>query len=168
MPLSSIHRCEDRLPFLRTLGASCQLLCLVLFLFLSVGCDSNEVRTYPVTGMVKFDDGTPLTTGWIRTRPEPLGPEQQVFSARSAIGRDGSFALGTIEENDGAVAGKHAVLIEVLTARELGNGFGATPEALANMPDLAQRYRTYGTSGLEIDVLADDAPQHFDLEVTAQ
>ena len=71
----------------------------------AAGC-SGKPRPYPVNGQATFDDGAPLTGGRIEVRSL-----EHPLVARGSVDRDGKFTLTTYEPNDGAVAGKHEVLI---------------------------------------------------------
>ena len=81
------------------------LVLVVIPLGLQLGC-SGKIRTYPVTGKVTFEDGSPVKFGQIEFQSS-----QHPITARGTIQRDGTFSLGTYTENDGAVAGEHSVVI---------------------------------------------------------
>lgn len=73
------------------------------------GCGDDPSRppagaTVPVKGVVTYK-GKPLTRGTLRFEPD-AGRE-----AQGEIGPDGSFALSTFTERDGAVPGVHRVAV---------------------------------------------------------
>lgn len=70
------------------------------------GCGESRPKTYPVTGTVKFTDGSPVRTGFVELIPASGGP-----SARGSIQTDGSFSLGTFESSDGALEGDYVALV---------------------------------------------------------
>lgn len=92
----------------------------VLGLALIGGCQSQQ-ETYPVYGQFRFEDGTVPKFGEV----EFFNLEQRI-NARGAINRDGSFTLSTFQEGDGAVAGKHCIVVmqhvtSPLTARAVAD-----------------------------------------------
>ena len=54
----------------------------------ALGCSSDRLPTYPVTGRVVFTNGDPVKTGLIEFRSVEHG-----LNARADIARDGSFRL---------------------------------------------------------------------------
>lgn len=114
----------------------------------STGCRDNVLKTYPVEGRVIFEDQSVPKFGEIE-----FYHEQHRVNARGAIGRDGQFTVSTFREGDGAVAGKHKVIItqnvaSPLTARirqEIDHDHGML---------IASEYNDYRTSKLECEILA--------------
>ncbi|MEX0938639.1 MAG: hypothetical protein WDZ59_12330 [Pirellulales bacterium] len=92
--------------------------------------------------MVMFPDRQPVKTGVIEFQSvnHPL-------TARGKIQRDGSFELGTYEQADGAVAGKHrAIVVQVLAADSIAgvkHDHGGAVD---------RKFADYGTSKLEYTV----------------
>lgn len=70
------------------------------------GCGESRQRTYQVSGTVEFGDGTPVRFGSIQFVPVQGGP-----AARGKIDQQGRFQLGTFTASDGAIAGRHRVVI---------------------------------------------------------
>ena len=83
-------------------------LCLVL-VPIFCGCGSEYPARYPVSGVIKFRDGSPVKTGTIETSV-PGSP----WTATGTISRDGTFSLTTVKPNDGAIAGEHQVIVRQL------------------------------------------------------
>jgi hypothetical protein len=79
---------------------------LIVLGLLSPGCGSGNPPAYPVSGTVRFEDGTPVRSGLVEFESVELA-----INARSEIGPDGSFQLTTWRVGDGAVAGKHRALV---------------------------------------------------------
>lgn len=130
-------------------------LCRAMVLSFVVGCGGGPA-VYPVSGTVKFPDGRPLAQGWVEFRPFHAEP---THSARGQIASDGRFQLTTFTPNDGALPGKHRVLLvppEPTGAVEIGEG-GAFPQVID------RRFRSFETSGLEFTVTQDEASNHFDI-----
>lgn len=101
------------------------------------GCgDSNGVAS--VHGVVTLD-GKPLTEGTVIVTPA------EGRMAKGEIQPDGSFALGTFSESDGAKIGTHPV-----TVLPLPGGEGQPPSAAAKL--LPRRYSVAKTSGLTAEV----------------
>lgn len=131
---------------------SCALVVLVAVL----GCFGQTSSTYPVTGLVKLPDGTPLAGGRILFRPV----DDAGHAARGIISEGGVFQLGTFADGDGAVPGAHRVVITP-----------AIPESALDDPASIARYRsTVGlryqnvtTTPLELNVQADGSANHFEI-----
>lgn len=89
--------------------------CTLLALVFAVGCGGSGggKTTYPVSGTVKFADGSPLTAGEINFVSKDT-------TARGKIQSDGSFKLGTYKDGDGAPAGSYR--ISIVGARSEGTG----------------------------------------------
>lgn len=73
---------------------------------LLVGCGEGRVPTYPVSGKVVFDNGSPVRSGTVE-----LSSDDHKLTATGKISEDGSFVLGTYESADGACAGDHRVIV---------------------------------------------------------
>ena len=73
------------------------------------GCGASQVPTYPVSGTVVSDDGSPVRTGTVE-----LESRDHKLTATGTIREDGSFVLGTYTSNDGACAGEHRVIVTQL------------------------------------------------------
>jgi hypothetical protein len=119
-----------------------------VFVVSSVGCSSeNRVATGTVTGVVTYN-GDPLQIGSLLFVPVGGGP-----TAEANIGTDGSFEMGTYDDDDGAVLGEHQVMITAFTApggsglpEDVIDGDGAPVSIL---PDF---YGDLEKSGLKVDV----------------
>jgi hypothetical protein len=121
----------------------------VLLLVTAFGCSNGNPKTYDVHGVVSFPDGAPLTKGTIEF--ESLDTETPL-TARSEIAEDGTFELGTFDADDGAVAGRHRVV--VVSNHEIGTG-AERPDQLER-PTLHPRFADFKTSGLEFEVKPDE------------
>lgn len=88
---------------------SIRVLALLGFTFALAGCSSNgRLKTAVVSGKVTFN-GKPVPNGTVLFIPETPGP-----TATGEIGPDGSYALTTYQKGDGAVLGKHKVVISAM------------------------------------------------------
>jgi len=110
-----------------------------------MGCSNKKFDTHAVEGTVKFEDGSPVKFG----RVEFFHSEKQV-SARGSIKPDGTFVMGTEEEADGAVAGKHQVLIMQMIAPAES---GVTPREHGT--HVSDQFATYESSQLTFTVEPD-------------
>jgi hypothetical protein len=118
------------------------------------GCsDDDRLPTYQVTGKVVFSDATPLKGGWVIFE----NPEQGL-AARGVIDIDGTYRLGTYEESDGAVAGKHFVAITPAPPD------GYDPDEGHEHPIIHRRFAHMDTSGLEFEVTP-DGDNHIEITV---
>jgi hypothetical protein len=78
------------------------LLALVAFAVTLTGCGNSGEPCFPVTGTVKFEDGTPLTKGIIYF-------DSGEFSAKGGVEEDGRFTLTSYNPGDGAPDGQYSV-----------------------------------------------------------
>lgn len=113
---------------------------LVLLAYLG-GCSSSQ-PTYPVRGKVEFADGAAVTFGSVELRAA-----NQAMNARGSIRPDGSFELTTFETGDGAIAGKHQVIVIQLLLNDRTTQHRHRPRDLVD-----RKYADYRTSGLVVDV----------------
>ena len=115
-----------------------------------LGC--GGAKTYPVEGIVVYKDGTPVTGGIVTFELVGDGPAKEC--ARGEIGPDGTFQLRTFARNDGALAGKHRVIVAPPPA--LGKSASPTES-------IHPRFANYDTSGLQFTVTS--GKNHFRIEV---
>jgi hypothetical protein len=129
---------------------------LVSFLFLTAlcGCGSAD-RLYPVTGTVKYADGT-VPQGEVKViRFEPIGAGAEAATPSPASGSwdaDGKFSLSSKKINDGVRAGNYKVTFTVL--RQYGG-----KESL-----VAEKFTTAATTPLECKV-EPSGKKHFDFVI---
>lgn len=120
------------------------VLCFAVTPACLAGC-SDQPPTYVVQGMVVYPDGKPVKRGTVEFE---LIIGKDPITASGEIGKDGTFQLGTYEENDGAVAGRHRAAViadfEIGTAEE-------RPELLPPKI-LDPKFSEFKTSGLEFEV----------------
>jgi hypothetical protein len=133
-----------------------QLLAIVVGV---AGCGNSKDATYPVQGRIMFTDGQPMTGGSISFRAIDRRPP---ISARGMIQPDGSFTLSTFSDRDGAVAGRHQIVVSTLPSREPREGFESPI-----YPRIDEKFSRFETSGLEVTVSSDASQNRFTLEVTA-
>ncbi len=130
---------------------------LLIFLIpcgLQLGC-SGKIKTYPVTGKVTFEDGSPVKFGQIEFQSS-----QHPITARGKIQRDGTFMLGTYAETDGAVAGEHSVVIVQFVVNHMNVQVEHDHGHLVD-----RKYASYDSTDLTAEVDAASANQ-IDLKVT--
>lgn len=131
----------------RSLAAGfCGLACLVL-----AGCGGGPKLppVAPVTGIVTFEDGTPLPRGTVQFVPEAssLPKGAKGTPAVGNIGPDGHYTLKTAGV-EGAIVGLHK--INVRAQAEPKNGMDTWPPSL-----ILEKYNNEQTSGLTFEVKAD-------------
>lgn len=78
------------------------------------GCGKSHPPAYPVQGKFVFEDGTTPMFGDVEFYNADLK-----LNARGKISRDGTFTVSTFGEDDGAVAGKHQVVILQFVSSQL-------------------------------------------------
>jgi hypothetical protein len=125
------------------------------FLLGSLGCGARSLATYPVSGVVKFEDGTPVSFGIVELRAES---SRRI--ARGKLDRFGRFELGTFSERDGAVPGRHRAIVVQPFAPEAV----AAPSSAASREHrdhekalVSPKFASYDTSPLVVEVKAESA-----------
>ena len=116
-------------------------LSFVVMCFVLSGC-SDQLRTYPVSGKVRFTSGGVVHVGTVE-----LKSIEHNLQARGQIQSDGSFTLTTYKDGDGAVAGMHdCVVVQFVMAEGIS---GHKPSTVGVVD---RRYASYSTSGLTAEV----------------
>ncbi len=111
----------------------------------AAGCGDNYPRRYPVSGFVKFPDGSPVMTGTVE-----VGIPGSQWTASGKIARDGSFTLGTVNTGDGAILGEHKVIVRQIIVNYLPAAGGHDHGKLVDL-----KYSDYKTSPLVLTVTED-------------
>jgi hypothetical protein len=115
------------------------------------GC-GEQVPYFPVTGTVKYSDGT-VPKGdapAITFQPVETGPNRK--GASGTIADDGSFSLQTVQPGDGAQPGNYKVTVHVMQGYPRGRQM------------VAETYTKPDTTPLTATVKASDE-NHFDFVV---
>jgi len=132
-----------------------QLALGILSISVLAGCGSDRVPTYPVSGKVVFEDGSPVKYGTIEAE------SQYGTTAVGTIQEDGSFVLGTYESDDGAAEGPHNVIVMQLISADMiqkhQKDHGAPIDPV---------FASYDTSPLKIEVKPGE--NQVEIEVTEQ
>jgi hypothetical protein len=129
---------------------------LIAFCFAWSGCSAPEQETHEVRGLVRYTDGKLLRDGTVEF--ESMDREKAI-TATGDIQPDGTFELGTFELADGAVVGRHRV---VVIADSNDASRHERPWLLPKVL-LHSKYRDFDTSGLQYDVKPES--NHFVIEV---
>lgn len=108
----------------------------------ALGCGSGNPPTGYVTGKVYLDDQL-LSGGSVLFIPTPTGQY-----ASGTIQKDGSYTLTTFRDGDGAVLGKHRIMVSAV--KEVKN------EGDPVVPLTPPKYSNENTSGLEADIIKGD------------
>lgn len=124
----------------------------LVLLFGIGGCGQKQ---YPVSGIVTFDDGTPVAAGVVVFESQE-GEGKIPIMARGAIQADGSYQLSTSQPGDGVPPGKYRVRL----VPPEPNLDGPKRRGLA----FDKRYTDFSTSGLEFEVKA--GPNDCPIRVT--
>ena len=123
---------------------------------LLAGCSSgNQFPTEEVRGKIMYRNA-PVTTGTV-----VFVPEGDMPSASGEIKPDGTFQLTTYDEHDGAVIGKHSVMVTAVEdmSNMLPEERSGTPRTL-----VPPKYSNYTTSGLMAEV-TEGEPNSVTLEL---
>lgn len=120
----------------------------------AAGCSDAHAKTAPVRGKIIYK-GEPVPNGTVNFIPEAGGP-----SATGEIQKDGTFTLTTYSRGDGAVLGKHKVVIVAMQ-----DGADILPEARTPTPPpiVPVKYTSPATSTLSATVEDKDNQVEFDL-----
>ncbi|MEZ6129778.1 MAG: carboxypeptidase regulatory-like domain-containing protein [Planctomycetaceae bacterium] len=113
-----------------------------VFLLCVVGCGSDQVATYPVTGRVVFLDGSPVRTGTVELESKQFGT-----TATGSINQDGTFVLGTYTPNDGAAEGEHNAIVVQMIIND-----GSIRHTVDHGNPVPPSYGDYDTSPLTVSV----------------
>lgn len=121
---------------------------LLLLPPLVAGCGRGGTEpTHRVEGVVRVD-GQPLTQGYVLFTSIPEAEEQRSHTARGQIGPGGHYRLTTFAKNDGAVAGRHKVVVVAIG--------GADPDrddaSSTPLPAIPEKYTSPQTTDLEVAV----------------
>ena len=110
-----------------------------------VGCGASQIPTYPVSGTVVFEDGSPVRTGTVE-----LESREHKLTATGTIREDGSFVLGTYTSSDGACEGEHGAIVSQLIIND-----GTVKHSKNHGQPVDPLYASYGTSPLTATVRAE-------------
>jgi hypothetical protein len=114
----------------------------VFVAFVACGCGE---RTYPVQGQIVFEDNAPARE--LAGYTIMFQSEQHQKSASGIVAADGTFTVGTFQDNDGALRGKQRVAITP-----------PIPDTDAPRPPVIidpAKYSDFAKSQLEVDVKAE-------------
>lgn len=136
----------------RRIPTSGVLLAVALVL---AGCGGDQMRTAPVNGKVTYQN-KPVPQGSVTFIPESGGPP-----ATGEIKPDGTFRMTTYSSGDGAILGKHKVVIVAIEDME-----GKLPEERNPTPPpiIPAKYTSPATTPLTAEVKDGDNSPVFDLE----
>lgn len=132
------------LSYMRTFG----LLGLLIVLIGSIGCSSGR---YPVTGIVKYADGTPVDGGTIIAEGEVDG---KLVALQANIEPDGKFTLGSSTPGEGAFPGDYRVMIMPVA-------LGDAEMAAGKKPSVSGKYGKFESSGLTLKVVEGENKPEF-------
>lgn len=129
--------------------------CAWILLISLAGCHHGP-KMVPVKGKVTLN-GRPLEFGAVFFQPS---------SGQAAVGDiqpDGTFALSTYKQYDGAVVGKHKVRIACYESQRPGTVKGPGEQSLGKLL-IPQKYTLFEQSGFTADVTVDRTePFTFDM-----
>ena len=117
-----------------------------LLLLTVAGCSKFDG---PTSGVVRFEDGTPVTSGSIEFRRLS---DQMRFASR--ISPQGMFQPTSQEEVVGLPAGAYEVVVVQIVLTEV-----LALEAHSHGNTVPRRYADYYTSGLKIEIAPDQVEQ---------
>ncbi len=112
---------------------------------LLVACSGCGGPVGPTSGIVRFDDGSPVTAGSIEFRSLE---DQERFASR--IGSDGSFQPASPDGQLGLPPGAYeVVVVQIVLTEDLAQ------EAHTHGNTVPRRYADYFTSGLKVEIAAE-------------
>jgi hypothetical protein len=124
---------------------------LALVLLAAAGCSGDPATPHPVKGTVVFEDGQPAKelAGYAVSFTPAAGGG--LPSSYGHIEQDATFALSCKKDSDGAVAGKHRVVISPPDPFEGGGGDerGSSPADEGGHGSRDGRAGGHGRSGKE-------------------
>ena len=114
----------------------------VSWLIVLVACGGCGRHVGPMSGVVKFNDGSPVTSGSIELRRTA---DEQLFASR--IAKDGTFHPAGKNGNIGLPPGTYnIVVVQVVLTEDL------PLEAHTHGHSVPRRYADYSTSGLQVEI----------------
>lgn len=131
---------------------------VALLAFLSAaltGCGSDSFKTAPVKGKIIFN-GKPVPQGTVMFVPVTPGP-----TATGQINSDGTYSLTTFKKGDGAVLGKHKVVVDA--KNELPAVFPPGADPPTPPPIVPDKYISHATTDLVAEVHDGDNTLDFTL-----
>jgi hypothetical protein len=121
-------------------------------LCLALSCDKSRVSVYPVRGAV-LCKGRAAAGAFVIFHPVTESEAIQRMRPHAVVGPDGTFALMTYRDGDGAPAGDYRVTIEWPAEDPRNPSDPNDPESEPSGPDrLRGRYANPDTSGLQATV----------------
>jgi len=108
------------------------------------GCGGGP-KLYPVRGKVVYSDGSPVLGGAVMF--EPVDNPLRVMAQGTIDNDTGTFTLTTYTDGDGAVTGRHRVLLR----GRRSNPKSATVDPVT-VGQIHPRFTSFETSGLEYTV----------------
>jgi len=136
---------------------------LALGILAPAGCGPKKPVTAPVAGRVLLD-GKPVAEAAVLFQPVDGG-----VPARGGTDAEGRFGLSTFARDDGALVGRHRVVVskvvgETVAANELGLEAAPAPAAAQPKAVLPRRYADPATTSLEAVV----EPQGTTIDLTLE
>ena len=129
-------------------------LCSLVTVVYLVGCGERKPSVYPVTLTVTYPDKKPVAGAQIA-----LLSEQHKTTARGSTGTDGTCRVTTYQSEDGAAPGPNKVI--VAKPQLIGD-----PDKPYTGPQIADKYASAATSGLEVVVTDDESKNSFPITIT--
>jgi hypothetical protein len=128
------------------------LLTLIGFVLALTGCGSRE--SYDVSGVAKYEDGSPITGAVRIVRLEPAADTTATLRkvASGYLAEDGTFEMFTRKPGDGVVPGKYVVTFTVMD------------KAMGGKSLIPSKYNTIETSPFELVVDDDKDGLEYKLE----
>ncbi len=121
------------------------------------GCGAErKPTTFPVVIKVAYPDKKPVPGAQVVLRSV-----EHNTSARGSTGDDGSCRVTTFAPEDGALLGRHMVIVAKPPLK-------GDPDDPYRGPQIADKFASFATSGLEVTVTEDESKNVFPITVTAR
>ncbi len=134
-----------------TANALCHLVPTLVLLIIGItGCDSGRPKTIPISGLVRIDGQPPGETGKLFFTPTKAADGYAMRPASGSFDAEGHYRVMSWAPDDGLVPAHYTVSV------------------LPSEPDKSRipaKYRQSSTSGLEVEVSADQRKIEFNAEV---
>ncbi len=138
-----------------------QLAGMVLGFACCVGCGQTEMPTVPVEGTVQLD-GRPLENVLVRFLPDTVDGETCPGSA-GVTDAQGHFRLRCEDQRDGAVVGRHRVVLEDMAVYAMPRKENAPPPAKSVKSRVPPHYGSAANTPLCVDIEREQSPVRIDL-----
>jgi hypothetical protein len=124
------------------------------------GCNNNP-STLRVSGVLQWEDGTPISGANVRFVPTAQGGHD----ALGYTGKDGDFTLSSFSDADGAIPGEYTVVVTKTVASPTFAGGAPSPNDPKALAEAMKKFEQQGKGATK--VAKDPIPEAYRNEKTS-